>query len=103
MRFLILLLFPTLLFAQSDLQGDWWRLKADTTALGTLGPAIEMPKCLVNEVLSQCRFILAGAIVDRSLFPTSGPSERVIWTPIFDLVVEPFNPKYESGDRRALI
>lgn len=92
----LLFLLPNLLFAQSDLQGDWWRLEADTTALGTLGPGVEMPKCLVDEVLSQCRLVFAGAIINKS-FPLGGPAPDVIWTVIFDLVVEPMNPKYETG------
>lgn len=98
MRLLILLLFPTLLFAQPDLQGDWWRIRnADTTAFATTTPDVEMPKCLVSGAISQCRLVFSKPIYDRSPF-TGGNTATRAWKLAFELVVEPFNSKYESGD-----
>ncbi len=97
MKYLILLLFPTLLFAQPDLQGDWWRLAAaDTTAFSTDTPDIEIPKCLVEGEMFQCRLVFSKPIYDRSLF-SGGTTATRAYQLTFELVVEPFNPKYSTG------
>jgi len=101
MRYLILLLFPTLLFSQTDLAGDSWRFGVvNTTSFAT--PAnlanVEMPKCLVDEVISQCILMFEGFPFNRSLLDGGTTADR-LWIPRFRLVVEPVNPKYEAGDR----
>jgi len=99
MRYLILLLFPTLLFAQTDLAGDDWRFATvNTTSFATPAgsPNIEIPKCLVDEVISQCILMFDGFPFNRSLFDGGTTADR-LFIPRFRLVVEPVNPKYESG------
>lgn len=100
MRYLILLLFPTLLFAQSPLQGDSWRIGSVNTipyATPMDTPNIEIPKCLVDGEISQCILMFEGIIFNRSLFPSDGTTTSRVFIPKFRLVVEPLNPKYESG------
>lgn len=95
----LLFLLPGLLSAQSEIQGNDWRFSAANTtpfAISEESPDIQAPKCLVDDEIQQCILEFSGLTFNRD-FPGGGNNADRLWLPKWRLIVEPFNPLYESG------
>lgn len=102
MRYLLLLLFSTSLYAQTPIIGEF-RIptEVDTRMLVTSLTDLDMqsPKCEVFGEAGQCLFNNIGMTFDQGFPPTLPEVLRNVW----ELTVEPLQPAYDGGDYTLVI